>query len=46
MHPYRPENVLAMVYRHLGINPSLTSDDHTGRPRHLLADGGLVSELV
>jgi hypothetical protein len=44
--PYRPENVLAMVYRHLGIDPSLTIDDHTGRPRHLLGEHGLVSELV
>ena len=31
--PYRPENVLAMVYRHLGIDPALTFDDLSGRPR-------------
>jgi hypothetical protein len=44
--PYRPENVLAMIYRHLGIDPALTLLDHTGRPRHLLAERGLVSELA
>lgn len=34
--PYRPENVLATVYQHLGIDPSVTFPDFNGRPRHVL----------
>jgi hypothetical protein len=44
--PYRPENVLAMVYRHLGIDASLTFPDHAGRPRYILEKRGLISELI
>ena len=44
--PYRPEHVLAMAYRHLGINTSLTFADHSGRPRYLLEDRQLISELL
>lgn len=44
--PYRPENVLAMVYRHLGIDPRRTFPDHSGRPRYLLEDRGLIHELI
>jgi len=44
--PYRPENVLAMVYRHLGINPEQTFDDLSGRPRYLLEERGLIRELI
>ena len=43
---YRPENVLAMIYRHLGIDPVLTLPDHTGRPRYLLEERGLIKELI
>ncbi|MDP7274217.1 MAG: DUF1501 domain-containing protein [Planctomycetaceae bacterium] len=44
--PYRPENVLAMIYRHLGIDPSLKFPDHNGRPRYLLEERRLINELV
>ncbi len=44
--PYRPENVLALLYRHLGIDPSLTFNDNAGRPRYLLETRDLISELV
>ena len=44
--PYRPENILAMLYRHLGIDPSLTFSDNSGRPRYVLEDRELVRELV
>ena len=44
--PYRPENVLAMVYRHLGIDPVQTLPDYTGRPRYLLEERGLIKELI
>ena len=44
--PYRPENVLAMLYRHLGIDPSMTFDDFAGRPRYVLERRELIRELV
>ena len=43
---YRPENVLAMIYRHLGIDPTQTFEDHTGRPRYILEESELIGELV
>ena len=36
--PYRPENVLATVYRHLGIDPAMTFNDNSGRPRYVLEE--------
>jgi uncharacterized protein (DUF1501 family) len=44
--PYAPQNVLAMVYHHLGIDPGLTFPDYTGRPRYVLEERGLIEELV
>ncbi len=44
--PYRPENILAMVYRHLGMDAGQTFNDHSGRPRYILEERGLISELV
>lgn len=44
--PYRPENVLAILYRHLGIDPSLTFSDNAGRPRYILERRELIAELV
>jgi hypothetical protein len=44
--PYRPENVLAMVYRHLGIDPAQSFNDLTGRPRYLLERREPVAELL
>ena len=43
---YRPENVLAMVYRHLGIGPKTTFDDRAGRPRYLLETTEVMEELL
>jgi len=43
---YRPENVLAMLYRHLGIDPATTFADFTGRPRAVLERRELIKELV
>jgi hypothetical protein len=45
-NPYRPENILAMVYRHLGIAPQQTFPDLSGRPRYLLEERGLIAELA
>lgn len=44
--PYRPESVLAMLYRHLGIDPKSTFVDPSGRPRYLLEHTELIEELV
>jgi uncharacterized protein (DUF1501 family) len=44
--PYRPENVLAMIYRHLGLDPAATNRDFTGRPRYLLEERRLIRELI
>jgi hypothetical protein len=40
--PYRPENVLATLYQHLGIDPAMTFNDNSGRPRYLLEERGPV----
>ena len=42
---YRPENVLATVYRHLGIDPAMTFQEFGGRPRHLLECREVIKEL-
>lgn len=44
--PYTPANVLATLYRHLGIDPATTMPDHNQRPMHLLDDREIVRELV
>ena len=43
--PYTPSNVIANVYRHLGIDAATTIADHQGRPMYLLDDRELVREL-
>jgi uncharacterized protein (DUF1501 family) len=43
---YKPQSVLAMVYRHLGIDPGLTFLDFTGRPRYVLEDREPIVELL
>ena len=44
--PYGPNNVQAMIYRHLGIDPSLTFPDPAGRPRYILEERELIQELI
>ena len=44
--PYRPEDVLAIVYWHLGIDPETTLLDFSGRPRYLLERGELIREMI
>ena len=34
--PYRFECVLALMYRHLGIDPAITFPEHSGRARNIL----------
>jgi uncharacterized protein (DUF1501 family) len=44
--PYRPQSVLAMVYRHLGIDPGMTFNDYSGRPRYVLEHRTPIAELI
>jgi hypothetical protein len=44
--PYTPSNVLASLYRHLGIDPARTIPDHDNRPMHILDDREPVRELA
>jgi hypothetical protein len=43
--PYTPSNVLASLYRHLGIDPVTTIPDHARRPMYVLDDREVVREL-
>jgi uncharacterized protein (DUF1501 family) len=42
---YTPQNVLATLYRFLGINPASTLPDLSGRPMYLLDDQETIAEL-
>ncbi|MGE3315927.1 MAG: DUF1501 domain-containing protein [Planctomycetaceae bacterium] len=44
--PYTPQDLLATVYRHLGINTEATFNDHSGRPIPILPFGEPIRELV
>lgn len=44
--PYSPSNILANLYRHLGIDPAATIPGLDGRPMHILDDRELVRELI
>ena len=43
--PYTPTNLMANLYRHLGLDPATTLTDHSGRPTPLLDDVNVVREL-
>ena len=43
---YRPQNVLATLYHVLGIDPSQTFPDTSGRPLAILDDREPIRELV
>ncbi|MGK0187349.1 MAG: hypothetical protein ACI9R3_003136 [Verrucomicrobiales bacterium] len=44
-NPKTPQDVLATMYRHLGIDPTVTFEDHGGRPHPILPSGSPVDEL-
>jgi len=44
--PYTPQDLLATIYRHLGIDRRRTFRDYTGRPIHILNQGEPIRELV
>ena len=45
-HPYSPQDLLATIYRHLGIDPHQTFTDFAGRPIPILSDGAPIRELI
>ncbi len=45
-NPHTPEHVFAIIYRHLGIDPTQTIPDFAGRPRQLLDDDTPIRELL
>jgi hypothetical protein len=44
--PHTPQDLLATVYRHLGIDPSATLTDHSGRPVYVLDSGQPIGGLI
>ncbi len=44
--PVHPNDVVWMMYRHLGIDPTAHTTDTQGRPFRVLPSGGVISELV
>jgi uncharacterized protein (DUF1501 family) len=44
-NPKSPQDVLATLYRHLGVDPRIEYPDHTGRPRSILPFGKPIDEL-
>jgi hypothetical protein len=46
LRPLTPRDVLATIYRHLGIDYTATLVDHSGRPVHILGEGAPIAELT
>ena len=44
--PYSPQDLLATIYRHLGIDTEQTFLDHSGRPIRILDSGNPIAELL
>ena len=44
--PYTPRNVLATLYRHLGIDPTTKLTDPSGRPLGIVDDAEPIAELI
>jgi hypothetical protein len=44
-NPKTPQDVLATIYRHLGVNTSIYYPDHSGRPIQVLPSGKPIDEL-
>jgi hypothetical protein len=45
-HPYSPGDILATVYRFLGIDTAREFHDHSGRPIRVLNEGQPIPELL
>jgi Protein of unknown function (DUF1501) len=44
--PLTPRDILATIYRHLGIDTQAAIPDYSGRPIQILGDGTPIAELV
>ncbi len=44
--PYTPQDMLATIYRHLGIEHTHTIPDFAGRPVYILDDAKPIAELI
>ncbi|MBL9124816.1 MAG: DUF1501 domain-containing protein, partial [Planctomycetaceae bacterium] len=44
--PLKPADLLATIYRHLGIDHRQSFTDHAGRPVPILSDAEPISELI
>jgi uncharacterized protein (DUF1501 family) len=44
--PHTPQDLLATIYRHLGIDYAQTFNDFTGRPVYILSDAKPIRELL
>jgi uncharacterized protein (DUF1501 family) len=44
--PLTPQDLLATIYRHLGIDSRQSFSDFSGRPTPILADGEPIHELI
>lgn len=45
-NPLTPNDLWATVYRHLGIDPEMSFNDHSGRPLPILPDGKPIAALI
>lgn len=45
-NPLTPNDLWATVYRHLGIDPEMSFNDHSGRPLPILPDGKPIADLI
>jgi uncharacterized protein (DUF1501 family) len=44
-NPKTPQDVLATIYRHLGVDTKIQYTDHSGRPHPVLPSGAPIDEL-
>ena len=44
--PYTPQDLLATIYRHLGIDYEQSFTDYSGRPVHILSKARVIRELI
>lgn len=44
--PYTPQDLLATLYRHLGVDYHHAFRDHAGRPIPILGEGAPITELI
>ena len=44
--PVTPQDLLATIYRHLGVDPDHTFTDFTGRPIPILHEGRVIRQLI